>query len=51
MPYNATIFAEQIKVIDKKRLLNYIDTLPNKYIEKVNNALRISVGLFEISKN
>lgn len=47
MKYEATIMAEQIKVIDKKRLLHRIDTLPEKYIEIVNNAIKIATDLQE----
>ena len=39
--------AEQIKVIDKKRLLHRIDILPEKYIEIVNNAIKIATDLQE----
>lgn len=47
MKYEATIMAEQIKVIDKKRLLHRIDILPEKYVEMVNNAIKIATDLQE----
>ena len=47
MKYEATIMAEQIKVIDKRRLLNFIERLPKKYIKSVNNALKVAVDLQE----
>lgn len=47
MKHEATIMAEQIKVIDKKRLLHRIDILPEKYIEIVNNAIKIATDLQE----
>ena len=47
MKYEATIMAEQIKVIDKKRLLHRIDILPEKYVEVVNNAIKIATDLKE----
>ena len=47
MKYEATIMAEQIKVIDKKRLLHRIDILPEKYVEVVNNAIKIATDLRE----
>ena len=47
MKYEATIMAEQIKVIDKKRLLHRIDILPEKYIEIVNYAIKIATDLQE----
>ena len=37
--------AEQIKVIDKRRIKNYIDILPEEYVDKVNVAIKIAVGL------
>lgn len=39
--------AEQIKIIDKRRLINFIDKLPKKYIKSVNNALEIAIDLPE----
>lgn len=45
MKYEAIIMAEQIKVIDKKRLLHRIDILPEKYVEIVNNAIKIATNL------
>lgn len=47
MKCEATIMAEQIKVIDKKRLLHRIDILPEKYVEIVNNAIKIATDLQE----
>ena len=47
MKYEATIMAEQIKIIDKRRLINFIDELPKKYIKFVNNALKIAIDLQE----
>ena len=47
MKYEAPIMAEQIKVIDKKRLLHRIDILPEKYVEVVNNAIKIATDLQE----
>lgn len=45
MLYNATLFAEQIKVLDKRRLKYFIDELPDKYMEQVNKAIAIAVGI------
>ena len=47
MPFKATILAEQIKVIDKRRLQHYIDTLPDKYEKRVNYAMKVAIGLYE----
>ena len=47
MKYKATIMAEQIKVIDKRRLIRRIDILPTKYINAVDRAIRIATNLQE----
>ncbi len=47
MKYEATIMAEQIKVIDKVRLLDRIDILPKEYIEMVDRAIKIAIDLQE----
>ena len=39
------ILLEQIQTIDKSRLKEYIGTLDDKAIRKVNKALSVSVGL------
>ncbi len=41
--YESYIYMEQIRTIDKKRLLKYICHI--KYVEKINQALKTSVGL------
>lgn len=46
-----TIMAEQIKVIDKRKLKHYIDELPKEYIDKVDEAIKIAVGLDEERRN
>jgi mRNA interferase MazF len=43
----ATIMAEQIKVIDKRRLIKRIDILPREYINEVDRAIRIATNLQE----
>ena len=45
LKYNSVILAEQIRIIDKKRLIHYIDKLPNEYLKKVNIAMKIAVGI------
>ena len=47
LKYDSIILSEQIRIIDKKRLIRYIDELPNKYIKDVNTALKIAVGIGE----
>ena len=39
MRYKAIIMAEQIKVIEKRRIIYYIDELPRIYQEKVNKPV------------
>lgn len=36
---------EQIRTIDKKRLLSYVGTLPQEEINEINKCLKISVGI------
>lgn len=45
MRYEATIMAEQLKVVDKRRLLRRIEMLPEIYVNKVNDAIRIATNL------
>lgn len=45
MKYKATIMAEQIKVIDKRRLIRRIDILPTKYINAVDKAIKIAINI------
>ena len=45
MRYEATIMAEQLKVVDKRRLLKRIEMLPEIYVNKVNDAIRIATNL------
>ena len=47
MKYEATIMAELIKIVDKRRLISFMDKLPKKYINLVNNALKIAIDLQE----
>lgn len=39
------ILFEQIRTIDKRRLDSYIGHLTDKHLEKIDNALAISIGL------
>ena len=45
MRYEATIMAEQLKVVYKRRLLKRIEILPEIYVNKVNDAIRIATNL------
>jgi mRNA interferase MazF len=41
----STILMEQVRVIDKTRLREYVASLECRTLEEVNKALRISLGL------
>lgn len=41
----SNVAAEQIRTIDKSRLLRKIGTLDEESIEAVNNAIRVSLGI------
>ena len=41
----STILCEQIKTIDKARLGRYVTTLPQFQMDKVNYAVRVSLGI------
>lgn len=45
MKYKAIIMAEQLKVIDKSRLINRIEILPEQYIKEVDKAIKIAINL------
>ena len=42
---DSLVLLEQIRTIDKSRLREYIGTLDNESMSKINKALAISVGL------
>ncbi|BEP28260.1 type II toxin-antitoxin system PemK/MazF family toxin [Helicovermis profundi] len=44
---DSVILLEQIRTIDKKRLLQKLGTLDKKTMSKVDDALLISLGLYE----
>ena len=43
---NSTVLMSQIRTIDKTRLEEKIGALPSAYLEKVNRAIKVSLGLF-----
>ena len=47
LPRNSIVLLEQIRTLDKKRLKERIGALPVDTMEKVNNALLISLGFAE----
>lgn len=44
---SSTIMTEQLRSIDKFRLISHITRLNSDYMSKVDQALKISVGLFQ----
>lgn len=44
---DSVILGEQIRTIDKRRLLQLIGSLDDKYMDKVNEALAISLELVD----
>ncbi len=45
---DSVILLEQIRTIDKKRLQRHVTHLDKEIIQKVNEAIEISLGLIEI---
>ncbi|MDI3546819.1 MAG: mRNA interferase MazF [Halanaerobiales bacterium] len=45
---DSVILLEQIRTIDKKRLQRHVTHLDKEIIEKVNEAIEISLGLIEL---
>ena len=46
LPKDSIVLLEQIRTIDKSRLLDYIGELPTEIMNKVNTALMVSLGFF-----
>ncbi|HKL73363.1 MAG TPA: type II toxin-antitoxin system PemK/MazF family toxin [Clostridia bacterium] len=46
LPKDSIILTEQLRTLDKQRLRERIGTLDNKAMERVNNALMVSLGFF-----
>lgn len=45
---DSVVLLEQIRTIDKMRLKERIGTLPTAMMERVDNALKVSLGFFEM---
>ena len=43
---DSVVLTEQLRTLDKRRLLDKIGTIDDKVMEKVNNALLVSLGFF-----
>lgn len=46
LPKDSIVLLEQIRTLDKSRLLDYIGELPSDTMNQVNTALLISLGFF-----
>ena len=45
LKFNSTVMLSQIRVIDKTRLQNKIGRLSQKFMDKVDEAIKVSLGL------
>lgn len=45
LPKDSVILAEQIRTIDKDRLKNYVGSVDFELMEKVEKAMKISIGV------
>ena len=45
--YDSTALTEQVRVIDKRRLIRKVGVLQEKTIKKLNKALAIAIGIKE----
>lgn len=45
LPKRSIIETEQIRTVDKSRLLNYVGTLTRQEMIRVDNAIMVSLGL------
>lgn len=45
LPKNSIILAEQIRTIDRNRLLRYVGSVGFEIMEKVDRAVKISIGV------
>ena len=48
LPKDSVVLLEQIRTLDKKRLKEKIGELPTNVMSKVNEALLVSLGFFEL---
>lgn len=46
LPKNSVILTEQLRTLDKKRLIDKIGNIDAAAMDKVNNALLVSLGFF-----
>ena len=46
LPKDSVILTEQLRTLDKKRLIDKIGNIDDSAMDKVNNALLVSLGFF-----
>ena len=51
LPKDSVVLLEQLRTLDKKRLKDKIGLLDNETMNKVNNALLISLGFNQIGSS
>ena len=50
MEKNSVVLLEQLRTVDKQRLDDYISTLGQGMMNKINRALRLSMGLPKVTE-
>ncbi len=50
LPKNSTVLAEQIRTVDRSRLLEYVGSLDALLMKSVDNAIKISLGVNQCRK-
>lgn len=45
LPKNSVVLAEQIRTIDRNRLKSYVGSLGLEIMERINEAMKISIGV------
>lgn len=45
LPKNSVVLAEQIRTIDRNRLLRYVGSVGLEVMEKIDRAVKISIGV------
>ena len=45
VPRNSTVFAEQIRTIDRRRLQKYVGSLDREFMKEIDRILKISIGV------
>ena len=46
LPYDSTILCEQVRVVNKSRLVSYIGKAGESFMHKVNIAAKVAIGVW-----